>query len=59
MVLNQSYKSYLRESVRKLEATKRQRSLTSTEAEALEELYDKLDCHQTYTNESGMAYEGK
>ena len=56
-MVNQSYKSYLREAIRKLEATKKQRVLTAQEATALEELYYKLDTHQSYLNESGQAYE--
>lgn len=50
----QPYKAYLRECIRKLES---KLVKTNEELEALEELRDKLDCHQTYLNESGMAYE--
>ena len=53
----QSYKASLRESIRRLEEAKRQRPLRQEEFEALSELYDKLDCHQTYLGESGVAYE--
>jgi len=54
----QSYKASLRESIHKLETANKQRPLTTQELIALEELYDKLDTHQTYLNESGMAYQG-
>jgi len=53
----QSYKASLRESIQKLEQAKREHPLNPDELEALEELYYQLDCHQTYLNESGMAYE--
>jgi len=53
----QSYKASLRESIGKLEAQRKIRPLTEEEAEALQDLYDKLDCHQTYLDESGKAYE--
>jgi len=55
----QSYKSSLRESIQKLEAEKKRRPLTEKEQEDLQELYYKLDCHQTYLNESGQAYENQ
>ena len=54
--MQQSYKASLKENIRKLEATKGQRPLAQAELEALEELYNKLDCHQTYLEESGQAY---
>lgn len=50
-----SYKRALKDSIQKLQAKP---ILTPAEQEALQDLYDKLDCHQTYLNESGMAYEG-
>jgi hypothetical protein len=58
-MVQQSYKSYLRECIRKLEDTERQRPLTNREEESLQEHYDNLDCHLTYLNESGQAYENQ
>lgn len=51
----QTYKASLRESIRVIEAIKRQRPLKPVEAENLAELYDKLDTHQTYLSEAGQA----
>lgn len=57
MKLEQSYKSYLRECIRKLEDKKRFASLSNDEREKLEKLYDEYENHQIYLNESGQAYE--
>ena len=52
----QTYKQSLKAGIRKLEKARRIRSLAQAEQERLQELYDELDSHQTYLNESGMAY---
>jgi len=46
-----TYKQSLREDIRKLEKAKRIRPLDKQEHDALQELYDKLDSHETYFHE--------
>ncbi len=55
----QSYKQSLKESICRLESLKRERPLATAELEALQELYDKLDSHDTYLHEAGMSYESQ
>jgi hypothetical protein len=48
------YKQALKDSINKLEAKP---VLSEVEQQALSELYDKIETHKNYLNESGMAYE--
>lgn len=57
MCYEKTYKASLRADIRAIEATKEIRELTDQEALDLETLYDKLDSHQSYLAEAGMAYE--